>query len=113
MQLYRKLKNLTDLSARDFIRYVRLQRAAQLLKNSQLTVSEIAYQVGFNDPGYFTRCFKKQFNQSPLSYAKEIGKETGLGLFISHEIIEKKHGGTLSFQSKLGQGTEFVIKYMK
>jgi len=75
MQLYRKLKNLTALSARDFIRYVRLQRAAQLLKNSQLTVSEIAYQVGFNDPGYFTRCFKKQFNQSPLSYAKEIGKE--------------------------------------
>jgi YesN/AraC family two-component response regulator len=75
MQLYRKLKNLTDLSARDFIRYVRLQRAAQLLTNSQLTVSEIAYQVGFNDPGYFARCFKKQFNQSPLSYAKEIGKE--------------------------------------
>ncbi|MDJ1482734.1 two-component regulator propeller domain-containing protein [Cytophagaceae bacterium YF14B1] len=71
MQLYRKLKSLTDLSARDFIRYIRIQRAAQLLKESQFTVSEVAYQVGFNDPGYFSRCFKKQFGKTPNEYASE------------------------------------------
>ncbi|HEX8532202.1 MAG TPA: response regulator, partial [Cytophagales bacterium] len=70
MQLYRKLKSLTDLSGRDFIRYVRLQRAAQLLEAGGLGVSEVAYRVGFNDPAYFSRSFKKQFGRSPLEHAR-------------------------------------------
>ncbi|MFN8358222.1 MAG: two-component regulator propeller domain-containing protein [Spirosomataceae bacterium] len=69
MQLYRKLKSLTDLSGNDFIRQIRLKRAAQLLSQSDLTVAEIAYQVGFNDPAYFTRSFKKLFGKSPTEYA--------------------------------------------
>lgn len=68
MQLYRKLKSLTELSARDFIRYIRLQRAAQLLESGQVTVAEAGYQVGFNDRSYFSRAFKKQFGQSPQDY---------------------------------------------
>jgi signal transduction histidine kinase/ligand-binding sensor domain-containing protein/DNA-binding response OmpR family regulator len=75
MQLYRKLKNLTSLAANEFIRSIRLQQALVLIQSNQFNVSEIAYKVGFNDPAYFTRVFKKQFGQSPSTYihhAKEV-----------------------------------------
>lgn len=72
MQLYRKLKSLTNLSARDFIRYIRLQRAAQLLETGQVTVSEAGYRVGFNDRSYFSRAFKKQFGKAPIDYLLSI-----------------------------------------
>ncbi len=65
MQLYRKLTALVDMSGNNFIRYVRLQRAKQLLAESNLTVSEIAYQVGYKDPSYFTKVYKKTFGQLP------------------------------------------------
>ncbi len=73
MQLYRKLKSLTNLSARDFIRYIRLERAAQLLKTGQVNVSEAGYRVGFNDRSYFSRAFKKQFGHSPAQHAAHQG----------------------------------------
>ncbi|MFZ6009286.1 MAG: response regulator transcription factor, partial [Bacteroidota bacterium] len=69
VHLYKKLLSLTGKSPIEFIRTIRLQRAAQLLKKSQLTVSEIAYQVGFNNPKYFTKYFKEQFNVLPSLYA--------------------------------------------
>jgi len=78
MQLYRKLKRLTNLSARDFIRYIRLQRAAQLLETGQVTVSEAGYRVGFNDRSYFSRAFKKQFGHAPTEYL--TNKENAKGL---------------------------------
>ncbi|MCY7350370.1 MAG: response regulator [Cytophagaceae bacterium] len=68
MQLYRKLKSITNLSGTEFIRQVRLQRAVQLLEHGSLNVSEIAYQVGFSDPAYFSRCFKKEFGKTPMDY---------------------------------------------
>lgn len=71
MQLYRKLKSLTNLAGRDFIRYIRLQRAAQLLETGQVTVSEAGYRVGFNDRSYFSRAFKKQFGHSPTEHLSE------------------------------------------
>jgi DNA-binding response OmpR family regulator len=64
-QLYRKLQALTGQSVHEFIRTVRLKRAAQLLETGQLSIAEVAYRVGFNDPHYFSRCFKKQFGVSP------------------------------------------------
>jgi len=64
-QVHRKLKALTNLSASLFIRQVRLQEALALLQQTELTVSEIAYQVGFSSPAYFTRCFTEQFAQTP------------------------------------------------
>jgi signal transduction histidine kinase/DNA-binding response OmpR family regulator len=66
--LYQKIKALTDLSVNEFIQNIRLKRAAQLLKDSDLSISEIAYSVGFNDPKYFSTCFKKNFSLSPTEF---------------------------------------------
>jgi signal transduction histidine kinase/DNA-binding response OmpR family regulator len=64
-QLHRKLTALTNQSAGDFIRYMRLQRAKQLLEQDAGNISEIAYQVGFNSVAYFTKCFREQFGVVP------------------------------------------------
>jgi YesN/AraC family two-component response regulator len=66
-KLYRKIKELTDLSPNEFIRTLRLKKSAQMLKTGKNNVSEVSYLVGFNDPLYFSRCFKKQFGFSPSS----------------------------------------------
>ncbi len=68
MQLYRKLKSLTNLSGNEFIKNVRLKKAVQLLESENFSVAEIAYKVGFNDPSYFTRIFKKEFGKTPSEY---------------------------------------------
>ncbi len=65
MQLHRKLKALTDQSTTQYITNYRLQKALPLLRQKELTISEIAYQVGFNDPNYFTRCFVKAYGVPP------------------------------------------------
>lgn len=64
-KLYRKIKELTDLSPNEMIRTVRLKNAFVLLKNGNNNVSEVAYKVGFSDPFYFSRCFSKQFGHPP------------------------------------------------
>ncbi len=69
-QMNRKLKALIDQPAGQLIRSLRLQRAAELLKQNSGTVAEICYQVGFNDQSYFSRAFKKQFGCSPSDYKK-------------------------------------------
>lgn len=71
IQLYRKLKGLIGQSANEFIRTIRLKRAAQLLKQQNLTVAEVTYQVGFNDLPYFRKCFKKQYGMTPSSFAQQ------------------------------------------
>jgi len=75
VHLYKKLLSLTGKSPLEFIRTVRLKRAAQLLEKSQLTVSEVAYQVGFNNPKYFTKYFKEEFKVLPSQYAAQKQKE--------------------------------------
>lgn len=67
--LYKKILALTGKSPLEFIRTIRMQQAAQLLEKSQLTVAEVAYQVGFNNPKYFSRYFKEAFNMLPSAYA--------------------------------------------
>jgi len=67
--LLRKIKALTDESVNEFIRNFRLNRAAQLLEAKSATVSEIAYQVGFNNLSYFSKCFKELFGRLPNEYA--------------------------------------------
>ncbi len=69
MQLHRKLKALTGLSATEFIRSQRLKLAAHLLKQSDANVSEIGYQVGFSSPAYFSKLFKDAYGCSPSEYA--------------------------------------------
>jgi len=66
--LYRKLKAVTGLSVNEFINTVRLKRAVQLLEQKKLSVSEIAYEVGFSSPKYFSTCFRKQFHKTPSEF---------------------------------------------
>ncbi len=69
--LYNKMIALTGHTPIEFIRIMRLKRAAQLLGKSQMSVAEIAYQVGFNDARYFARYFKDEFHVTPSEYAKK------------------------------------------
>jgi signal transduction histidine kinase/DNA-binding response OmpR family regulator len=72
MQLHRKLKALTNQPAGDFIRSIRLKRAAQILQQPGVQISEAAYLSGFNHLSYFSKCFKDQFGVLPSDYAKSI-----------------------------------------
>ncbi|MGY6742056.1 MAG: response regulator [Cecembia sp.] len=70
MQLHRKLKSLTGLSATEFIRSERLKMALPLLEKGNLNISEVAYTVGFNDVSYFTKCFKERYQVTPSEFGK-------------------------------------------
>ncbi len=70
MQLHRKLHAVTGQSASDFIRNFRLKRAAKLLLGNYGNIAEVAYDVGFNNPSYFSECFKKLFGSLPSEYAQ-------------------------------------------
>ena len=71
MYLYKKLLSLTGKTPVEFIRIIRIRRAASLLEKSQLTVSEIAYQVGFNNPKYFAKLFKEEYKILPTEFRKK------------------------------------------
>lgn len=66
VQMYRKIKALTNYSAAEMIRNIRLRAAARMLKTSTATVSEVAYAVGFSSPSYFSRCYKDYYNEAPV-----------------------------------------------
>lgn len=68
MQLHRKLRALTGQTTTEFIRTQRLKLAADLLKTSDVNVSEIGYTVGFNNHSYFTKCFKEIYNCTPSAF---------------------------------------------
>ena len=65
VQMYRKVKQLTGQSPVEIIRVTRLKKAERLLKTTQMTVSEISYDVGFSSPSYFSKCFKDYFGAQP------------------------------------------------
>ncbi|WP_417130464.1 response regulator [Parabacteroides faecis] len=69
--LYRKLKSLTNLSPNEFIRNIRLKASCKLLLEQKGNISEVAYRVGFNDAKYFSRCFKKEFDMTPMEYIEQ------------------------------------------
>ncbi|OIP85163.1 MAG: hypothetical protein AUK44_00370 [Porphyromonadaceae bacterium CG2_30_38_12] len=68
--LYRKIKSLTGLSPSEFVRNIRLKHACLMLKSETGNISDIAYAVGFNDPKYFSTCFKAEFGVTPREYGK-------------------------------------------
>ncbi|MCO6489321.1 MAG: helix-turn-helix domain-containing protein [Phaeodactylibacter sp.] len=69
-QLHRKLTALTGYSANRFVRYIRLSKARELLKDPSLAISSIAYDSGFTDPVYFARVFKQEFGVTPTEYRR-------------------------------------------
>lgn len=69
VHLHRKLKELTNMSARDFIKNLRLKQAARLLREQKLSVAEVAYATGFSNPSHFTVAFKEMFGMPPTRYA--------------------------------------------
>ncbi|WP_068821538.1 hybrid sensor histidine kinase/response regulator transcription factor [Pedobacter psychrophilus] len=73
--LYRKLKMLTSKSPVEFIRHIRLKRAAQLLKQHKMYINEVSYMVGFQNVTYFRKCFKEEFGYTPTGFAKNDDEE--------------------------------------
>lgn len=73
VHLYKKMLQLTGKTPIEFIRVLRLKRAAQYLRESQLNVSEIAYRMGFNNPKYFSKYFQEEYGMSPSEYQKKEG----------------------------------------
>ena len=70
MQLFRKIKALTNQTPGEFIRTIRLKRAASLIKQNFGNIAQITYEVGFNNPSYFAKCFKDLFGELPSDFIK-------------------------------------------
>ncbi len=73
-RLYAQIKSVANQTLGDFIREVRLQKAAELFRTTRFTISEIAAQVGIESPSFFTRLFKERFNMTPSEYIKKVTK---------------------------------------
>ena len=78
VHLYKKLTAITDLTPSEFIRQIRLRYAEQLLRKSQLTVAEVAYKVGFNNPRYFSKYFKEMYGMIPSEYKNQRNNDSYL-----------------------------------
>ncbi len=78
-QLYRKLHAVTGFSPNEFVRHIRLLRAAELLLKKVGNVSEVAYQVGFNNLSYFAKVFKEKFGTTPMEFLKTHPSGTEAG----------------------------------
>ena len=75
VSLYKKLLSLTGQSPVEFIRSIRLKKAVQLMENTQMSISEICYEVGFNTPKYFAKSFKEEYKMLPSAYVNFIRKD--------------------------------------
>ena len=72
---FKKLKSLTGLAPVDTIKEVRLTKSLELLKNTDMTISEIAFAVGFKEAGYYGKCFRKKYGQTPTEYMNKYKKK--------------------------------------
>ena len=69
---YKKVRGVTGYSPYEYLRVIRLKKAAEMLLTEDLTIAEVAYSVGINDPFYFSKCFKSQFGVSPSAHRKKL-----------------------------------------
>ena len=69
---YRKVKSVLGMSPSDFIRQIRIRRAVQFINAGEETLSQIAYKVGFSDPKYFSKCFKRDMGMPPQEYKQKV-----------------------------------------
>ena len=72
VQLYRKIKSLTNFAPNELVRNIRLKKAEHLIISSNKNISEIAYETGFSSPSYFSKCFKEYFNESPTDFMSRV-----------------------------------------
>ena len=72
---YGKIKSIVGMAPVDFLKHIRIQRAEELISRSRMSISEIAYSVGFTDPKYFTKCFKKETGLTPTDYREQKNRE--------------------------------------
>jgi AraC-like DNA-binding protein len=84
--LYKKMIALTGKTPIEFIRDIRMKRAIQLLEGSEMNIAEVAYEVGFNDPKYFARAFKKEYGVLPSQYAQEKRNNNGDTMPVKHDL---------------------------
>ena len=68
---YGKIRSIVGMSPSDFLRKLRMQRAEDLIARSRMNFSQIAFSVGFSDPKYFTKCFKKETGMTPSEYRQK------------------------------------------
>lgn len=78
VHLYRKIKQITELSVSEYIRSIKLKHAKNLIRKGGKTIAEVAYESGFSNPSYFTKCFRNQFDQSPTEYMAQFKNGEGL-----------------------------------
>ena len=71
---FKKLKSLTGLAPVDLIKEIRLNKSIELLKNTDMTISEVAFAVGFKEAGYYGKCFRKKYNQTPTEFMNKYRK---------------------------------------
>jgi AraC-like DNA-binding protein len=71
-QLYRRILNLTNISPNDLIRELRLKKAESLMRRKDQNISEIALEVGFSNPSYFSKCFYDRFGALPSQYCETV-----------------------------------------
>lgn len=72
MHLHRKIKEITGIGVADFIRNIRLEQAARLIKKGTISISQIAYNVGFSNPNHFSTAFKKRYGVTPSDFVRKI-----------------------------------------
>ena len=70
--LFKKLKSVTGFSSTEFIRSIRVKKAAEYLRSGKYSITEVLFMVGFSDPKYFRTTFKKQFGMTPSEYIKSL-----------------------------------------
>lgn len=75
VHVYRKIKHLTGLTVSEFIRNIKLKKAAVMLQESGKTIAEVAYETGFSSPSYFSKCFKDLYNISPTEFVQNNTSE--------------------------------------
>jgi AraC-like DNA-binding protein len=86
--LYRRIKHITGQTTVEFIRDVRMKRAAQLLAHGQMRVSEVAYQVGVENVKYFRKTFQKIYGVAPSEYARQHRPGNGAALLLDADALE-------------------------
>lgn len=85
--LHRKINKLTGLTPCELIASYRIKLAMQMLTNDMYNISEIAYKVGFNDPKYFSRCFRNQSGLNPKKYRESVLSKREKPNYLDHETV--------------------------